>query len=202
VAKGTFYHYFESKEDLLVQLADHQAEEMWARVEATPASKQGDPVGELRVLVGMIVAWQTGDARDLTATWLRVMYGQENLALRSRMADAFVRRLRPLVAELLAEGVAIGSFRIDDTDATTDVLLAMWRGMTDHLAEMLLASEGRPERIAEIISHLEAMETAAERMLGLDPQSFHIYDHERVAAALAGLTAPPGIPGAGEGERA
>jgi AcrR family transcriptional regulator len=187
VAKGTFYHYFDSKDELLVELADLQAEEVFARVEEAAAGLEGDPVAEMRVLIGLHMRWKIEDAADITMAWLRVMYRNENRDLRDRLITGYVDRLRPRFAELIAEGAGLGLFQVDDPDATADVLAAMYRGIFDHLAELLLGAEGHPDHVGEVLTHLHAVDTAMERVLGMEAGSFRLYDYEFLAGALGDL---------------
>jgi AcrR family transcriptional regulator len=203
VAKGTFYHYFRSKDEMLDELSDWKARELLAETLAETATLGGDPVARVRALTNTVVQWKMEAESELTLTYLHEMYREENLGLRTRLIGCYLERIRPEFASALQDGAALGVFDIGDVDATTDIVLAMWRGITDHLADLLLASEGHPERVRRVLAHISAIETAMERVLGMEPGTLGLYDRRRLKATLEHLAghAVPATPSVRGGAR-
>jgi len=183
IAKGTFYHYFASKEELLEQIAQWQADKLTASAFSSPTDPTSDPREELRVLMASLVRWQMDTRGELLVAYLRTMYREENLALRVRFTADYLRAVRPRIAELLALGTAAGQFDVDTPDATSDVIVAMWRGMSDHIAEVLLA-EDRLAGLSGAMTHLQAMENALERILGVEAGSLELFDYAELESAF------------------
>jgi AcrR family transcriptional regulator len=186
VAKGTFYHYFDSKEDLLEQLAAWQADEMGPplRVAARGSDGPDDVVVRLRGVLRRITGWDPSDPPRVLRARLRILYLPGNLAVRTRLTESVVVRVHPELESLLSQGVATGVMDVQDPDATADVVAAVWRGSIDHIAGLLLASEGRPERVPEVVAHLRAIEHAVERVLGMAAGTLRLYEPRRVRRAL------------------
>lgn len=183
IAKGTFYHYFDSKEELLAEIAQWQADQLVASTFSGPAGDSAEPLDELRALMSSLVRWQMDTRRELLVAYLRTMYREENLALRVRFTADYLRLVRPRIAELLAIGAARGDFSVTNPDATSDVIVSMWRGMNDHIAEVLLA-EDRLVGLSDAMTHLQAMEEALERVLGLAPGQLALFDYVELEGAL------------------
>lgn len=190
IAKGTFYHHFASKEDLLAQIASWQADAVLERVEEFSREMTGDPLREIGMMIGMFARWKFEEQPGLTRTYLKVMYRDENLALRTKLVTTYFEKLAPIFADVLAEAKEMGVCDIDDPETSADVMLAMMRGMSDHLAELLLAAEGQPDKLAEVLDHARAIEQAVERVLGIERGTLQLYDYEYVAGALRSLLSP------------
>ena len=56
VPKGSFYHFFKSKEEFGLAVIDHLSAKLLERVEAVLAPGQGSPMTRLRALFGLIQA--------------------------------------------------------------------------------------------------------------------------------------------------
>jgi AcrR family transcriptional regulator len=199
VAKGTFYHYFESKEDLLEQVAAWQADETRSPFGTPARGPDGadDVVVRLRGVLRRITGWDPSDPPAILQARLRILYLPGNLALRTRLTESVVVRVHPELESLLSQGVASGVMDLQDPDATADVVAAVWRGSVDHIAGLLLASEGRPERVPEVIAHLRAIEHAVERVLGMTAGTLRLYEPRKLRRALkAALGEAAAVPGA------
>jgi AcrR family transcriptional regulator len=192
LAKGTFYHYFATKEDLLDELAHRVAERVAGEVESSVVALEGDPVARLRALVGASAPWRLIDARDPSRAWLSVTHAEQNIDLRERVTESYLGRLRPLFAEVITEGAASGAFAVSDPVPTSDVVLSMWRGMSDHLAELLLSAGDGPDDVRVVLAHLRAIEQALERLLGMEPGSLALHDYDALGAELPSIAGHPG----------
>lgn len=125
VAQGTFYLYFESKDDVIVAVVEDIAEQMMvAFAQATQAP--GTPVERLRTLVGGF-ADRTQD--ESVADVAAFIHRSENVTLHDRFAEQFVPRLLPIVEELIRDGVADGSFDVPDPRAAAWFILGGLRAV-------------------------------------------------------------------------
>jgi AcrR family transcriptional regulator len=177
VAKGLFYHYFDSKADLLNQLAVWQAT---LYLDALPmvSEMQGDAVQKLRDFVGRTVQWKFEDLRELTITYLDVLYRDENQPLRAALVTQMGKRLVPLFADIIAEGVQEGACNVADPEITAEMVVALGAGQGDHWAELLRAALVDPEQVEPLIARLHGYETAVERLLGMRPGVLRLYDYD------------------------
>ncbi len=106
VAQGTFYLYFQAKNDVINAVVDQMAEEMVDSIEKAVEAADG-AVARLHALSDAILAF-AGDpaARELAELYHR----PENRAVHDRMAERLLPRLVPLVERIVAAGVAEGVF--------------------------------------------------------------------------------------------
>lgn len=191
VAKGLFYHYFDSKVDLLNQVAMWQADQVMAGVPSV-SSMEGDALDKLRSLIGRFVQWKLEDASQLISAYLAVMYQPENAPLRIAMVQESVARITPLFGEIIAEGVDEGVCDVDDPELAAEMIFALWTGMSDKLATLLLALPENPGNTDVIMDRIHAWESSVERLLGIEPGRLQLYDYEFLERGLTGLVEPGG----------
>jgi AcrR family transcriptional regulator len=186
VAKGLFYHYFDSKADLLNQVAMWQADEVVEKIPAVDAM-EGDALDKLRTLIGMFVQWKLDDARELISTYIAVMYRPENAPLRIAVVQESLSRITPVFGEIIAEGVDEGVCDVDDPAIAAEMIFNLWTGASDRLAALLLGIPEHPDNIDEILDRVRAWESSVERLLGIEPGALRLYDYEFLEKGLLGL---------------
>ena len=187
VAKGTFYHYFTSKQDLLEQLVDSYAEQLFVHLESQLAQVHGDALVRLRSFSQLATSWKLERA-DESAAFGRMLYAPENLILRHNLFSAWLERTRPLLTAIIAQGVAERIFTVADPDATAGVILSLWYDWGDRVAENLFASGFRVEDARAVAIELQAGTRAQERILGVAEGSLE--PSVDIEAHLVGLAQP------------
>jgi len=120
VAQGTFYLYFDSKDEVVLAVVERMGEAMIdgaaARVEAGQSV-----VDKLLILRDLLsdVGSEPG-----AAELIELMHRPENRALHDRFAEDLTPRFVPLVEEIVEQGVAEGVFNVEDTRAAAWFVLA------------------------------------------------------------------------------
>jgi AcrR family transcriptional regulator len=159
VAKGTFYYYFRTKEDVLTALARRMADEMAQRSRAVAEDPHLGAIEKLRLIFA--------EQRRVGAGGSEVMEGlhrPENRELHDRSNVETVRAFGPILADVIEEGRQAGVFEVDDPLSTAQFFLA---------GQLFLFGEGvfdwTPEEAA---ARTRAMVKLAERALGAAAGSF------------------------------
>jgi AcrR family transcriptional regulator len=120
IAQGTFYLYFDSKDDAVLavveRMADAISENTAARTEAASSA-----VDKLLALRGVLS--EVGAEPEATAL-VELMHRPENRILHDRLAGDVTRRLVPLLEAIVEQGLADGVFSVDDTRAAAWFVLA------------------------------------------------------------------------------
>lgn len=166
VAKGTFYHYFSSKQDLLEQLVTDWGETLFDRVESELAETDGDAVARMRML------FQRGgglklEQRDTSEAFGYALYSDDNLRLRHALMTMWSLRMRSVLAGIIADGIEQGVFHVADAGGTAAALSSLWFGWADQQAERALQLLTDPGELRELTAEVRAVETGMERILGL-----------------------------------
>jgi AcrR family transcriptional regulator len=143
VAKGTFYLYFRSKDDVVNAVAERVVAGVADRVEAAIDRAVGSPVELIRVLgASMLEVGDESYEREL----LELFHRPENRAVHDRMSERVLARLTPSFARVISEGTERGVFRPQDPTRAAAFVLACYGG----LHEVVTAPEDMPAALADL----------------------------------------------------
>jgi AcrR family transcriptional regulator len=118
IAKGTFYLYFKTKDDLLEKLAEAVVLNM-AQTAEIAAQGDGDSLDRFAAAVTAMQRVDRGENYLVS-----VLNHPENVALHELSNMALVRQLAPVLAAIVERGKAEGLFDVEDAQATLEFLLA------------------------------------------------------------------------------
>ena len=137
VTKGTIYHYFDTKEALLLGVIEHYQALAFGRVDEVVRDHRLPASTRIRLLVRKMFAGSEGGRRPLLALLLRGVAHEVPRAHERWLRDGPVR-LWTLIGRLVAEGQKSGEFRQDaDGDVGARVLVSglmvqlMWQQHAD-----------------------------------------------------------------------
>ncbi len=114
VAQGTFYLYFESKDDVVLAVAELFGGALVGRIEQAVAAPGSSAVTKLLALGATLSDATTfTDASEL----IDIMHLPGNHAIHDRLAEHLMPRLVTIVESIVAQGVAEGVFVVPDVAA-------------------------------------------------------------------------------------
>jgi AcrR family transcriptional regulator len=114
VAQGTFYLYFDSKDDVVLAVVGQIGTEIVAAIEDAVNRSGTGAVGKLIGLRDVLVSFDEDPAATALADFI---HRPENRPLHDRLAEQLTPALIPLVESIIADGVAEGVFEVSDTRA-------------------------------------------------------------------------------------
>jgi AcrR family transcriptional regulator len=152
VAQGTFYLYFDTKDDVVLAVVDQIGDRMIDGIEAAVATTGTSAVEKLLALRDVLMSFEDEPAAVELAG---VLHRPENSALHDRLAEHLTPRLVTVVEAIVVQGVAEGVFDVADTHAAAWFVLG---GLQS--AEL----SGTP--VAQMPAAVEAVTDLALRALG------------------------------------
>ena len=166
IAKGTFYHHYRSKADLLDALVMRLLDQSLALVQPLV----DDPgLGAIDKFVGIfqrIGHWKA-EHREFMLDVTRALSAdaelQRHLTREGQLA------LEPVLARVIEQGVGEGVFDIRHSAQAGRIILRIGQSLSEAIAEILLRGERRAEASAQVEDHIEAHCDAMERVLGAPP---------------------------------
>lgn len=179
IAKGTFYHYFAGKEELLEEIVEVRSEDAIRELSAIVEDSRLDATEKLARYFRGAIAWKSRN-RELTMTALRVIYRDENLRLRRQMLEAGLRRVVPVVADIVREGMESGEFVVQDAEFCADFLLRSITAQNERLGEYILANQTSPDLVPYLNRYFDSLERYIARILGLKDERIVLADREEL----------------------
>jgi AcrR family transcriptional regulator len=168
ISRGAFYHYFDSKQALLMALVERLAEQAEQLI-VPIASDRELPAQDKLLRFFAVVDQLKRDNLELVFAFLRVWYADENALFRHKLYLARIKRLAPWLAQIIEEGVAEGAFTTPYPDHAARMILSLLEDLGYATVELLLVEEGKPLDIARLVQMSEATVDALERVLGMEP---------------------------------
>lgn len=167
MSKGAFYHYFESKPELLVALVERRTalvEERLRAIVEDPALSGRDKL--LRHFAS-VEDWKLTEGRVVTRL-VRAWFADENAIVRQKLFAAGVARFTPLLERIIAQGVREGDFDAPDPAEAARMVLCLRQDLGRAAGEALLAGANNDDAIARMTA---ATADGIERLLGATPGS-------------------------------
>ena len=165
ISKGTFYHYFQSKEQLLDSLAERVTNQVLAHLEKMLDRPNLDAIAKLNLMFAGSASWKAAN-REVIIALMNAMYNDNNLLMRKKMNARTVAVAGPIMTRIIHQGIDEGVFNTSFPDDISEMLFQLMTGFGEKFAEIFPTLEEHPENKAQIIKILEMYEDAIERFLG------------------------------------
>jgi AcrR family transcriptional regulator len=182
IAKGTFYHYFESKLDLLDRLVERiilQIEESIKPI----LDRESSAVDKLRQLIRTVGAVKL-DNREILIQVIKVLYRDSNLITRHKMYVKNIEKMRPVYTEIIKQGVLEGVFNTPSPEDAGEMILLIGSGMGDVFSMLLLEMDEKPENREIIWKKMFMYENTIERILGVEEGTLKLFSRQQVEKFL------------------
>lgn len=168
ISRGALYHYFDSKQALLMALVERigeQAEQLVLPI----ASSREMPAQDKLLRFFAVLDQQKRENLDLIFAFLRIWYADENALFRHKLYLARIKRLAPWLSQIIQEGVAEGVFTTPYPDHAARMIISLLEDLGYATVELLLVEEGKPVDVPQMAQISEATADALERVLGMQP---------------------------------
>lgn len=159
VAKGTFYYYFKSKEEILEAFVQGMVDRLAAAYQTLADDPKQTALEKLRQML-------RGHSRiaQHEQEWMDSLHRPENRELHERLNVAIVQKIAPVFAQVIEQGNKESVFDVAAPLETIQFLLAG----SQFLLESNIFGWDREEQLARS----RAMQTIIERALGAEPGAF------------------------------
>jgi AcrR family transcriptional regulator len=167
-SKGAFYHYFDSKTALLDAVIGRMVDAGLAAGAATLADPALPAPQKLAAFAASLAQFKAGQ-RDFLVALIEVWLSEDNAVVR----EGFRRRgrvaLLPVMRSVIHQGVAEGTFDVEDVDATAVVFVNLILGLNEVATELYLANHNGTVSLAEVERQFVAYSASVNRILGAPP---------------------------------
>lgn len=172
LSKGTFYHYFKSKEEVLDAIIAHFIDQITSDVQLIVQTQQNTNAIELltHVLIALNVRQEKTEMDTLIHT-------PENVLLHQKFAAKLIEQLTPKICMIIEKGVQENLFSVRLPHVMVEILL-----LTQYLFDEGMFTWTQAELKEKIIG----ITIALERLLGAKEGSFSTYQSYLLKTMLKG----------------
>lgn len=164
IAKGTFYHHFRSKEDLMDALTERLIVVALAQMRPILDDESLGAIAKFNKAFSQVGLWKL-EHRQLFMDLLRTMTDPANAVLQARMTRASLKAMQPVLTEIIQQGVDEGVFHVDHPEPIARALLQVIYSMSDAFQHAFLERDPDDDPEQWLLTELSTLEQAAERLL-------------------------------------
>ena len=125
VAKGTIYHYFRSKEELLEVVVNETINEIELALEQFIESAEGNALETMQQLIA------AGNIEEEAAPILEGLHDPSNSGMHTRQLAETITKIAPIYASVIEQGVAEGVFHTQHPLEAAEMILTAVQFLTD-----------------------------------------------------------------------
>jgi AcrR family transcriptional regulator len=174
-SRGAFYHYFDSKQELLAAMIDRIADQALTALAPVVDDPSLGATQKLGAFFGGIAQFKT-DRKALMLEFIKVWKSDDNAIVRVRLRGTIVDRVTPILAGIIKQGIAEEVFSVDSPMETARILMDLLTGFQDGATDLFLARQANKISYDEAERALRSFAQAFERILGAGPGSIPIVD--------------------------
>ncbi|PVB32386.1 TetR/AcrR family transcriptional regulator [Mycobacteroides abscessus] len=189
MSKGAFYHYFSSKEALVSALAVRSADQAFEALRPVFEAQGRGALERLNsgLRAGYEVKMALGAPESIGA--MASMMRPENQSLLRRISAIWEDRFRPVLTEVIAQGVAEGVFDTFDPEGVGDMIQGLAATMGTAVQRIIAAPDApaRARAIDAAVLRQRLYGIATDRILGLPDGTVEVLDRDQIEALVAVL---------------
>lgn len=187
IAKGTFYHYFKSKDEILDAMARNFVKGMYKDAYKLVEQDFG-AVEKLNKLFEMIQSIKAGNIK-LMKVLTKVVMSDNNLVLRHRILRITVEVIAPLYEKIIIQGNEEGVFDVEFPKLTSEFFISSFVYNGEQMSKLFI-EENFTEEIAQgIRDQVTFYERTIERILGCEKGCLNTISDETLEYIVRGLMA-------------
>ncbi len=176
VSKGTFYYYFDSKEDVLDGLVEKLSEPIYEEIDEIASRDSSTAIEKLNDIFAVSRRIKL-DKIDEVLRITRLMYRPENLRLLDRIESATIDVAAPKIARVVKQGVEEGVLDTRFPEEASRLIFSMGADLNEETGKKLLDVEAEVDG-DELARKYNAYEKAIERILGAPDGSIVVLEEE------------------------
>ena len=179
IAKGTFYHYFSSKIQLLDELIERMLGQTIEMVEPIVEDENLDALEKFHLFFSSIENWKI-ENKTFFKRILQVFYNDGNAVLLHKLKAASVTASTPPLSKIVRQGIEEGIFDTRFPDEIGEIIIVIGQFLSETLASLLLGERNNGVPLDTIERKITVTHYSLERLLGAPSGSIKIFDFGRL----------------------
>lgn len=179
ISKGTFYYYFNSKEEVLDSLVEQSASQILELTKVVVEDDKLNAVEKLNRFFAISKTWKITN-KDLIIAILKVLYRDDNIIIRHKMLSKSLEMVSPQINKIIKQGIDEGVFNNPFPEDAGELIFGMGLSMWDISSKLLLKAFEEPKSIELLERKMKLYENAIERILSLPEGSILLINREEL----------------------
>ncbi len=176
IAKGTFYHHFNSKEELLDALIVRLLDQSLLILEPILADDQLTALEKLHCFFNQVGNLKM-ENEALIRTLLPIWYADSNVIMRKKMKQNSLDMFSPLYHQIIQQGIEEEVFSVEYPEEMGGIVFQTMYFMGETLAKLLINAEDNLPW-AMVQHKIVAYNSALESLLNAPSGSIQLFDFE------------------------
>ncbi len=177
ISKGAFYHYFDSKQELLEALVERLGEEVVQLLLPIVHDPVLPALDKFRRYLATLNRWKIGQKAFFLAL-LRVWYADDNAIVRQKLRTAAIREIAPLLTEIIRQGIQEGVMTANYPDQVGEVIASLAQDAGEAIGVLLLSFDPERDDRQRVERTVAVYTDAFERVLGVPAGSLPLVDDQ------------------------
>lgn len=174
IAKGTFYHYFKSKDELLDEIVERMMTDMSLRIKTILDIKKS-AIEKMNDVFKLGALYKVENI-DVFLILLKTLYREENYIIRDRMFRSSIKKNGPIIEKIVEQGIKEGAFNTPYPETIGEIMINLGKTLNENIVSLILDPHGDPEQLTKLmIKKTKMYGETLERILGAQPGSLHLY---------------------------
>ena len=174
IAKGTFYHHFPSKADLLNEIVNRKVDTQVKNLIEIKDKPDLNPLDRLNNIFSNSTKWKI-EQLPLMISIMEALLSDDNLIIRTKLEDIARQKSLPLIESIIIEGEKkkyfnIGKMRPKDAAA---FIVGLSISLMNNFSRLIIDLYEHPKSSYELKVTVESYRTAVERLLGIPENSLN-----------------------------
>ena len=183
ISKGGFYHYFDTKMDLLTEVCRRKTEEWYSHgVEYVRALRTG-PVEKLNAALKLMNMLDMEAPAMLGLLTELGTQGQDAVP-RREFREITMQLLAPLVEEIIFSGIGEGEFSVRRPVETARIITLLALDINEESARTIARDYKNPECTLEVLEMLSAYRESIEQLVNAPYGSIDLFDVGDMVSAV------------------
>lgn len=174
-SRGAFYHYFDSKLELLEAVVERFADAGMAAIAPILDDPRLPALRKLERVVGGLARFKAG-RKELVVALIEVMNSDGNALFREKLRRMTASRTQGILSRIIRQGMQEGKITTSWPDETARILVLMIQGYQDLGAQQFIDRHANRISFDEVKRTYAAMSDAIERILGVPAGSLRLVD--------------------------
>ena len=179
IAKGTFYHYFSSKIQLLDELVERMLVQTVQMVAPIVNDETLDALEKFHLFFGTIENWKI-ENKVFLKELLQVFYDDDNALLRHKLKTTSIAATIPPLSKIIWQGIEEGIFDTAYPDEIGESIFLIGQSLAEQLAFLLMTEGNNDTTLLAVERKVAVTNDSLERLLGAPSGSVTIFDLGRL----------------------